>query len=117
MSRPLMFKGLMLPEGSSPSWVYYSIAGKPELQANAKWVAEDLQFIGTRSIDGVDVYEGDILKFPGDDHLYFVQQSDEGWSIFTASGIQMGKPGLAAFMQVVGNVQQNPSARIKADEK
>ena len=74
------------------------------------------QFIGAQSIDGKDVFEGDILKFPEDDHLYFVQQSDEGWGIFTAGGMQMGKPGLAAFMQIVGNTYENPSARIKTDE-
>jgi hypothetical protein len=72
-----------------------------------------MQFTGHQSIDGIDVYEGDFLKFPGsDDQHYLVKWlEDTGqWGIMFGPkvfGLQMGTIGLTQFMQVVGNVYEN----------
>lgn len=72
-----------------------------------------MQFTGHQSIDGVDVYEGDLLNFPGtDDQHYLVKWLEETgqWGIMFGPKVfnmQMGTIGLAQFLQIAGNIYEN----------
>ena len=72
-----------------------------------------MQFTGQKSIDKDDVYDGDILKFPGDIEGYYTVEwleEDGAWGIMFGPAdhrIQMGNIGMAHFMQVAGNIYEN----------
>lgn len=70
---------------------------------------ELLLYTGQKSIDGVEVYQGDLLAFPGDGHLYEVRwlEDDGAWGIMFSKSIQMGRAGMAQFMQIRGNIYEN----------
>ena len=69
-----------------------------------------MQYTCRGDIDGKKVFEGDLLRFPGNDHTYLVKWlNDEGcWGVMYNDSLQMGKVGVCQFMQVVGNVYENP---------
>jgi hypothetical protein len=68
-----------------------------------------MQYTGHKSIDGVEVYEGDILKFPADSHPYTVEWlEDEGaWGVMFSPGNAMANAGMVQLMQVIGNIYEN----------
>lgn len=70
---------------------------------------ELLLFTGQTSIDDVEVYQGDLLAFPGDNHLYEVKwlTEDGAWGVMFDKHIQMGKAGMARLMQIRGNIYEN----------
>jgi hypothetical protein len=74
---------------------------------------ELLEFTGRHDMKGRDVYDGDVLYFPGNDHGYFIKWlSKEGaWGVMFSDKLQMGKLGMCQFMIVVGNVHSSPNLR------
>ncbi len=68
-----------------------------------------MAYTGQRSIDNVDIYDKDLLRFPNHDEIYEVRwDNHEGaWGIFYEDG-SCRKIGLSRFMQIVGNSCENP---------
>lgn len=68
-----------------------------------------VQYTGQHSIDNVEVYDRDLLRFPDHNETYEVRwDNQEGaWGI-TYNGMHYSKIGTARFMQIAGNVCANP---------
>lgn len=102
-------------EGEGRDWYYSNLFG----DGGRREVIEDLvlhKYTGKYSIDGLEVYEEDILRFPEDDRsIYKVAWNDEesGFTVYWYNHVaqdwySFSKTSMIKLMQIVGNIYENP---------
>lgn len=109
--RAIKFRGKRYKHGNSGGdWVYGDFYHTTDGRACIdQWeVIEKTvgQYTGHQSIDAVEVYEGDIVKNPGDDHLtsVVVWNDEDGAFQLNLVGVAFGKGwakiGMVRLMQI-----------------
>lgn len=116
MSRPIKFKiwdvvnkkMILEPKINfvEPDSFYWLEAHRAAVRSDME--AELMQFTGLYDKNGKDVYEGDIVKFSGDDHVRTAEEADRPIQKITWGSRGWNAPAsLEARWEVIGNIYEN----------